>query len=349
MRIIHISCIAPPEIGGIGRMAAAEVESLVKNGIDAHCASLTTHAGFRLGNAGFIYALDHIVQNADIVHLHYPFFGTAKLIAGMKRKGKIKKLVITLHMDAVATGVKGFVFKIHRRLFQRSVLDAADVLIASSSDYARHSSFAPWIDRIIELPFGVDEQRFVPSVNRDASRPFTALFVGGMDRAHAFKGIKVLLEAISCVPNINVKLVGDGDLRSSYESLASRLSISDRVSFLGKLSSDDLQAAYQSSDVLVLPSLSGAEAFGLVALEAQSSGVPVIASDLPGVRTVVANEESGLLVPAGDVDALAAAIKRMESDKELRANMGKAGRLRVLNRFTWSRHVERLLDIYRSL
>ena len=330
-------------------MATSEVESLVQNGIDAHCASLTTHTGFRFGHGGYIYALDHLVRDADIVHLHYPFFGTAGRIASLKRKGKIKKLVMTLHMDAAATGLKGFIFDLHRKLFQRRVLDAADVLIASSSDYARHSSFAPWADRVIELPFGVDEQRFVPALDRDAFRPFTVLFVGGMDRAHSFKGVAVLLEAISRVPNIKAKLIGDGNLRSSYESLAHRLSISDRVSFLGKLSSEELPAAYQSSDVLVLPSLLGAEAFGLVALEAQSSGIPVIASDLPGVRTVVADGESGILVPSGDVEALADAILRLESDKELRANMGIAGRKRVLDRFTWSRHVQELLEIYRSL
>lgn len=330
-------------------MATSEVESLVQNGIDAHCASLTTHAGFRFGHGGFIYALDHLVRDADIVHLHYPFFGTGERISTLKRKGKIKKLVVTLHMDAAATGLKGFVFDLHRKLFQLSVLDAADVLIASSSDYARHSSFAPWADRIIELPFGVDERRFVPALDRDTSRPFTALFVGGMDRAHAFKGVAVLLEAIFRAPNIKAKLIGDGNLRSSYESLARRLSISDRVSFLGKLSSEELPAVYQSSDVLVLPSLSGAEAFGLVALEAQSSGIPVIASDLPGVRTVVADGESGILVPSGDVEALINAILRLESDKELRENMGIAGRKRVLDRFTWSRHIQGLLDAYRSL
>ncbi len=330
-------------------MATSEVESLVQDGIDAHCASLTTHAGFRLGNAGFIYALDNIVRGADIVHLHHPFFGTEEIIAGLKRKGKIKKLVVTLHMDALATGLKGLIFDLHRKLFQRRVLSAADVLIASSSDYARHSSFAPWADRIIELPFGVDEQRFVPAENRDAPRPFTVLFVGGMDRAHAFKGVVVLLEAISHIPNIKAKLIGDGDLRSSYESLARKLSISDRVSFLGKLSSEELPAAYQSSDVLVLPSLSGAEAFGLVALEAQSSGIPVIASDLPGVRTVVADGESGILVPPGDAEALKEAILRLDRNRELRANMGIAGRKRVLDRFTWSRHVQGLLDIYRLI
>ena len=159
----------------------------------------------------------------------------------------------------------------------------------------------------------------------------------------------VLLEAISHIPNIKAKLIGDGDLRSSYESLARKLSISDRVSFLGKLSSEELPAAYQSSDVLVLPSLSGAEAFGLVALEAQSSGIPVIASDLPGVRTVVADGESGILVPPVDAEALKEAILRLDRNRELRANMGIAGRKRVLDRFTWSRHVQGLLDIYRLI
>ncbi|MBI4138590.1 glycosyltransferase family 4 protein [Candidatus Uhrbacteria bacterium] len=352
MRIAHVSCVAPPEIGGIGRMAAKEVESLKASGIDALLVSLTSHPGFRFGNAGILQDIEFLVRGADIVHLHYPFFGTAERLTTLKRSGKIRKLVLTLHMDAVASGLRGMIFEGYRSFFQRRILDATDRLLVSSSDYARHSSFAPWADRAIELPFGVDEQRFLPphgSRPPVPGTPFTVLFVGGMDTPHAFKGIPVLLEALGKCSDVHATLVGDGDLRSTYEAHAKERGIADRVRFVGSLREDDLVAAYQTANVLVLPSTSGAEAFGLVALEAQSCGIPVIASDLPGVRTVVSHGEAGLLVPPGDVSALAAAIESLRTDRESARQMGKEGRRRVLERFTWSRHIDGLKKVYTGI
>jgi glycosyltransferase involved in cell wall biosynthesis len=355
MRIIHLSCVSPPEIGGIGKVAAKEVAELSELGHDAHLASLTTHAGFRIGNAGRIYALDHIVRDADVVHLHYPFYGTAGLIARMRKRGDIKKLIMTCHMDATAIGLKGKTFEIHRKFFQDKTLKAADAILVSSRDYAEHSSFASVADHVIELPFGVDEDRFIPLVGAGLPRPGsenrapTILFVGGMDKAHAFKGVDILLRAIEKISNVELVLVGDGDLKKSYEKLANDLGIEKRCNFVGKLDEKELIAKYQSVDLLVLPSLSGAEAFGLVALEAQSCGTPVVASDLPGVRTVVSNNETGILVPPSDVQALSGAISRLINDDELRLRMGENARRRVLEKFTWKKHMEGLMKVYTQL
>jgi glycosyltransferase involved in cell wall biosynthesis len=359
MRIIHLSCVSPPEIGGIGKVAAKEVVELSELGHDAHLASLTTHAGFRIGNAGRIFSLDYILRDADVVHLHYPFYGTAGLIARMRKRGDIKKLVMTCHMDAIATGLKGKIFEIHRRLFQDGTLKTADAILVSSRDYAEHSSFASVADRAVELPFGVDEQRFIPFVgaglapaltDRAPTRGATTiLFVGGMDKAHAFKGIDILLRAIEKLSNVELVLVGDGDLRKSYEKQAKDLGIAKRCNFVGKLDEKELIAKYQSVDLLVLPSLSGAEAFGLVALEAQSCSTPVVASDLPGVRTVVSNNETGILVPPSDVQVLSDAISHLINDHELRLRMGENARRRVIEKFTWKKHMDGLMKVYMQL
>ncbi len=355
MKVVHLSCVAPPETGGIGRVASEEVSLLNSRGIEASLVSATTHPTFwRIGNAAAlnIHPIMDELRAADIVHLHYPFYGTAGMVAHFRRRGLIKRLVMTLHMDAAAGGVKGRYFDLHRAIAQPRILKTADALLVSSLDYARHSSFARVADRCIELPFGVDEKIFRPRVldSRLRGNDKTILFVGGMDRAHAFKGVEILLRAMATLPrDVTLTLVGDGDLRPSYEKLVRELGITDRVKFLGRVSDDDLPGIYQSADVFVFPSTSGAEAFGLVALEAQACGVPVVASDLPGVRTVVANGETGFLVPPRDVDALAERLKYLIDHPEVREAMGKRARERVLEKFTWEKHVDGLVELYEKI
>lgn len=354
MRIIHLSCVAPPEIGGIGRVAAKEVDLLNAAGHDAHLVSLTTHAAFRCGNAGSIHALSHFVKDADIVHLHYPFFGTAGALARLRRHGVMKRLVMTLHMDATAKGLAGGVFALHRRFFQERILSSADVLLVSSKDYAAHASFAPFADKAIELPFGVDEGFFAPGPNTAdqfgiPSGVPVVLFVGGMDTAHAFKGIDVLLRAAVNLPDAHLLFVGDGNRRASYEQLATSLGIAARCHFAGKVDQERLVNAYRSASVLVLPSISSAEAFGLVAIEAQACGVPVVASDLPGVRTVISSGQTGLLTPAGDVEGVSHAIRTVLAGKKKGEFASEKCREFVLKRFTWSKHMEGLLEVYHRL
>lgn len=345
MRVIHLSCVVPPQTGGIGVVASEEVRGLRERGFDAR---LSDVSGMRFGNAMRLDLRPLLpdLRSADVVHLHYPFYGTAGRIARLRRQGVIKRLVITLHMDATANGWKGMIFDLHRRLFQNKILRSADALLVSSKDYAQHSSFAPFADRVIELPFGVDEKLFFPAQHEGAN----VLFVGGMDTAHAFKGVDVLLRAFTKLPaDTSLSLVGDGDLRPSYEKLSRELGIVDRLKFLGRVSVDELPGVYRSADVLAFPSTSGAEAFGLVALEAQASGVPVVASDLPGVRTVVANGETGFLVPPSDADALAERLKYLLEHSDVRDAMRKRARERVLERFTWTKHFDALLEIYKKL
>jgi glycosyltransferase involved in cell wall biosynthesis len=94
--------------------------------------------------------------------------------------------------------------------------------------------------------------------------------------------------------------------------------------------------AYQHAVVTVLPSISQGEAFGLVLLESMSSGTPVIASDLPGVRSVVAHGQDGLLVPAKDAKSLAQALRVLMANPVARHRMGQAGRAKVEQSYSWT-------------
>jgi len=350
MKVVHLSCVAPPQIGGIGRVAATDVELLRARGVDAsHIAPSNFPSYWAFGNAAMLHSqkLLTAVRDADVVHLHYPFYGTALMVARMRARHTLKRLVLTLHMDATANGWKGMAFGAHRKCFQPGILDRADALLVSSKDYAAHSSFAPWKENVIELPFGVDETRFLPMPKQPGR---TIVFVGGMDTAHAFKGVEVLLRAFTELPrDSRLILGGDGDLRAGYEKLAKELGVAERTEFIGRVSDTDLPDVYRRGDVLAFPSVSGAEAFGLVALEAQACGVPVVASDLPGVRTVVEDKVTGLLTPPGDAQELAAHLRLILENSGMREEFGRAARRRVLEKFTWTKHMDGLMNVYNSV
>ena len=144
-------------------------------------------------------------------------------------------------------------------------------------------------------------------------------------------------------------LVGDGPQRRLFEARAKELGIADRVHFAGRVPQEKLPDAYRSMSVLAFPSTGAAEAFGLVAVEAMACGVPVVASNLPGVRSVVADGVTGLLTPPFDANALADALLRILDNTSLRQGMSRAARERVISRYSWDKHVGGLMEVYEAL
>lgn len=373
MRILHLSCIAPPQLGGTGRVAFEIVRRLAARGEEAVLFApepktrlAEPDAPFvkrlpafpRWGNAAALQGLQPHLAEADVIHLHYPFYGTAEQVAQYCLWHR-KPLVMTFHMDSRALGILGLTFGLYRIFAQPAVLRACKKIFVSSFDYADASSVAGFkrehSDRFVELPFGVDHERFYPGADgreRFGIPPEAKVvgFAGAMDHAHRFKGVKELLVAAAGLPaSVHLLLVGEGDQRRIYEAKAKELGIADRCHFAGHVPQDDLPSAYRSMDVFAFPSTNGAEAFGLVAAEAMACGVPVVASDLPGVRTVVKNGETGILVPSKDVAALRGAFERLLGDESLRREYGIAAHRLAAERFDWNRHVDGLMEVYREV
>lgn len=370
MNIFHLSCVAPPQTGGIGQVASEIVKRLRARGHQATLAApkvrydlgepdpewvVRKPALLRWGNAAALGGIETLMKRSDVVHLHYPFFGTAEKVAQYCLWRK-KPLCMTFHMDASAPYPLGLVFDLYRIIAQPAVFRACAKIFVSSHDYADASSIGDFKkahpERFVELPFGVDHDLFRSGTGGRArfGVPEGARvigFVGAMDHAHRFKGVDELLEAAKATSeDVHVLLVGDGDKRRVYEARAKEFGIADRCHFVGRLSRHDLACAYQSMDVFAFPSTSGAEAFGLAAAEAMACGVPVVASDLPGVRTVVQHEETGLLVPPKDVGALLVAIQRLLNDHQLRADFRVHAAAYAQKRFDWDAHVDRLVGEY---
>ena len=319
---------------------------------------------FKYGNAAFLPQLLWRLAGYDIVHLHYPFYGAAGIV--MLRKmlfGKKMKLVIHYHMDSAAKGVRGFIFKVYQLFVLPILLRQAKIITCASLDYVKHSSIADYYknhkEKFRQTFFGVDLKQFAPSPNTSLSESVrkergvnkNILFVGGLDQAHYFKGLENLLKAVKIIkyesqPDVLLNIIGEGGLKPYYKNLARELCIDKQVNFIENANNNKLVDYYNYCDAVVLPSINQGEAFGLVLLEAMACAKPIIASNLPGVRSVFKNGKHGLLAQPDNVDDLVDKLKIILSDKELARKMGQYGRELAESKYTWDKVGKRLNEIY---
>lgn len=358
----------PPYAGGTGNVALHNALEATKNGYEVHVVTLSELGpnamgwnGLRVhripsligvGNAGRFQGLAKLPK-PNLIHLHLPFIlGADQVFKYAENHGV--PVVATYHQDLVGTGFRKVLFLAYQHQIRRQ-LKKANAVVVPTLDYAKSSKFAKTLlshDKLVEIPNGVDLKLFSPDGPEDIlevdwnTDKRTLLFVGGLDRAHHFKGLHVLLEAVHLLGPSGPRLlvVGSGELRPRYERLAERLGIRERVHFLGKLALAELPKAYRAADCCVLPSVGAGEIFGLVLIEAMACGTPVVASNLPGVRAVVGEIGVGILASPGP-EQLAEAIRKclLLAEKSTTANATRQWAMR----FGWSEIGKRLAEVYR--
>lgn len=368
MEVAQVTPVYPPYRGGIGTVAEAYTQQLRDRGESVTVFTPEYNRGFsgnegeevfrlktvvQYGNAAFVPGLFWRLRSVDVIHLHYPFYGGA-IVAAMAALVWRKPLVLTYHMKTKAKGWVGWVFVLHRLLIEPFIFWVARAVLVSSLDYARASRVHH--KQLVEQPFWVDTEVFRPG-----SAPYIReyfgiaggdpmfLFIGGLDEAHYFKGVEVLLQAASQLPEDtawNVVIAGSGNRLAQYQARALELGLAGRVHYPGKVSEQGLPNLVRESTVHVLPSIDRSEAFGIVTLEAASSGLPSIVSDLPGVRTLVEENSTGMIVPPGDAAALAHAMCWMLDHPIQRREFGERARERAQQRYGRERLVNRLQAVY---
>jgi D-inositol-3-phosphate glycosyltransferase len=241
------------------------------------------------------------------------------------------------------------------------IAQQADLLIGSTQDEADDliRLYGADPDRVHVVAPGIDLATFQPHDRADARRKIgygpgrLLLFVGRLER---LKGVDVAIRALALLrdrDHEDVRLIvlgedvrdGDESEKERLKAVASAVGVRDRVDFLGSVAHHELPYFYAAADVCVMPSYS--ESFGLVALEAQACGRPVVASGVSGLRSVVRDEVSGYLIDDHDPAIYAERIGRLLSDPELAQQMGRRGSL-LAQRFSWTRTADRLGTLLES-
>jgi glycosyltransferase involved in cell wall biosynthesis len=310
---------------------------------------------FSRGNAACLPQVLVRAHGFDLLHLHYPFFGTAELLAARRWLGR-PRLVLQYQMDVVGVHWKARLFEWHRRVLLPVILHAADAIVVTSNDYAASSFVAPRLGalqrKLAVISAGVDLDEFSPNGDRLAARRRvgladapTVFFLARLDRAHYFKGLHLLIDAVARLPDAVLVVGGDGEWRPQYQARA-YASLGPRVRFIGDVPDERLPSYYRAADVVALPSVDRTEAFGLVLLEALACGTPVVASRLPGVRTLVDEGRTGYLVDPGNIDELADKIARCIRES---ARLGPNAHAFVRARYSWPIIALELIALYRRV
>ena len=336
MKVLHLISEQPPIHSGFSRCIHHLSRELKKQGHEVAVVSTKHIRRWKFGEIKLVYDLPKIFQlnikEYDIIniHGHTPTFSDSLLIA-MKMKGAAP-IVYTLH--CLANFYVWPISKIYNQVMNK-LIELADCIIVSTPSYAEYVRHAK---NVYVVPWGVDYEFFHQP--RKEHNGYNILFVGQM---RPYKGIDILLKVAKEL-DAKFHIVGGGVYLKMYMKQAKKLQLSN-VQFYGYLKDVELRNMYSQSDVLVLPSISTNEAFGLVALEAAAAGCVVVASDLPGVRDVV--KPFGIIVPPGNLKALRETLMHF-SMEENRVQYVEKG-FKVAKKYSWSETGRKYDKVYKEV
>jgi glycosyltransferase involved in cell wall biosynthesis len=238
---------------------------------------------------------------------------------------------------------------LHRWLLRQN-LAAADYLCSTSEDMAREAKKYTSKPFLI-TPFGVDCEDFsIPERSSGAANEFVIGTVRSMEKSY---GIDCLLKAFKLLMNKHpdwpskLVIVGGGSLEREYRDLARGLGLGERVQFVGKVPHNRIPDYLKSFSVFA--ALSGSESFGVAILEASSSGIPVVVSNVGGLPEVIVDGKTGLMVPPNDEAAAAECFEKLFLSPNLRQSLGRAGRQRVRERYEWNQTARIMESLYEKV
>ncbi len=304
-----------------GRLLGAHVRGLARHPLGYlrafAVAQRLSPPGLRMRLWSLFYFAEAILlwrhlRSRDISHVHVHFANAASMVA-------------LLYAEFAAAEGAGFSFTMHGptefdevERFRLREKVAAARFVACISDYARAQlmRFSPpedW-ERLHVVRCGVDTRFGRPS---RSTAPRNGIRLLTVARLAPDKGVEILIRALAETADdeaeVSVEIVGDGPDRSALENLAAELGVDDRIEFSGYVGQDRIREHYEAADAFCLPSF--AEGIPVVLMEAMALEMPVIAPRVMGIPELVEHGKSGLLVPPGRIDALAAAILRLARDR----------------------------------
>lgn len=305
-----------------------------------------------------IFLLLDELKKFDIIHVHNLYSSLALSIPLLKKFCKIP-LVLTHHGQLIyGEPMKDTCVKIYEKSIEKIILKSVDNAVVLSESDAQYISLSGLkMDRVKILPNAINPADFTAYTNVDTTEFIEKYHLGGRKRILFVgevtnrKGIPTLIKSIP--PLIKKVLteeavfviVGSGENLSDARALAKDLDVESHVVFTGRLPFVELMQAYCSSDLFVLPSLS--EGLPTSILEAMYFGLPVVSTDIPGVRDHFS--DFALLVPPSDEHALAEAIITLLEKEELAQELSQKGKEMVVSRYVWKQVAKEYEKVYSKL
>jgi glycosyltransferase involved in cell wall biosynthesis len=356
--ILHLGKYYPPHPGGmethlrdlaIRQATSAQVNVIVANsswrtdrsrdeGVNitrlarlASIASMPVCPGLRS-------ALKH--SPADLVHIHAPNPGAAYAFLA---SGHPAKLVVTHHADTIG---RNFLRQFSDPVVNRMMERASRILVTSRRYLESSAELAPFRSKCCIVPLGIDPTIAAsadPAATESLRLSFPDGFILGLGRLVSYKGFDVLIRAMKRVDK-KLLLIGIGPLHKELVKLAESEGVRDKVVMLGRV---DTRPYFAAATVFVLPSVTRAEAFGIVQLEAMAAGIPIVNTSIDsGVPEICVNGTTAITVPPGDPIVLGEAIQMLLDRKDLRQRLGEAARAIVNTEFTADLMCARTMRIY---
>ncbi len=363
MRVLQLGKFYDPFVGGMETVLKEICESLVDQVefqvIVANTRCRTEHENrkvpvTRVASLGKLFSCSMAPSyplwarrfDPDLIHVHLPN-PLAELSALMADRDI--PVVAQFHSDVVR---QRNLLRLYGPFLEAFYRRASCIVVPTP----RHIEISRFISKYREkcrvVPFGVPLSRFEldEAGRKKVDELRDALpFVLCVGRLVSYKGVEFLIRALEGI-KARLRIIGTGPLDGSLRNLAQEKGLADRVEFLGHVSDQDLVAYYHACDVFVLPSITNAEMFGVVQLEAMACHKPVISTNLPtGVSWVNQHGKTGYVVSPGNAEELAQRIQHLISNSQLREEMGEAGRMRVEQHFTSTKMAAAMLQVYQEM
>ncbi|MCC8942023.1 glycosyltransferase [Bradyrhizobium sp. Arg68] len=283
------------------------------------------------------------IAEHDLLALHAPF-PLADLVFALGL-GRSRPLVVHWHADIVSHAALRFLVEplMRRTLRRASAIIVSDPVLVETTPLLQE--FAA---KCHAVPFGIDVAKYDQPAAPPTEVNARGRLVLACGRLVPYKGFDVLVRAAHS-RNFEVWIVGEGREREHLEQLIRDYGLQDRVRLLGSIAESERVKLMRIADVFVLPSVTNAETFGLVQLEAMAAGRPVVNTALDtGVPHVARNGLEAITVPPGDPAALAYAIETLINDTDRRRRMGQAARHRAVTKYSTTAFKEAIETVYRT-
>lgn len=307
-------------------------------------------------NFNWIFKIINIIdiEKPNIINGHtpVPFINDISVIIA-----KLKKIryVTTYH----AAGLRknqlflDLVTLLYSLTIEKLALKLSDYIIITN-DYVEKLYLRNYNHKIYTITPGVNTSIFFPDKAKlKKSNSKSIIFIANLNKSNTWKGLLYLLDAFSIaskrITNLKLNIIGDGNLILYYKKKANAFPNKNDITFLGEKNTKEIANKLRENQLLVLPSYSNAESFGMVLIEAMACKKPVIGTNIGGIPNIVSNKINGLIVPPKNSVLLAKAIMEIFENPDTALKYGENGFKLVNKKYTWSLSINKTNELFKYL